>query len=78
MPKTKPVIAVVPLENGQIWRMADADLRVGMVGKLLVHYKLGKANAPRISNSCSSIASVEKFLAKNHAVLVKQDTPVPA
>ena len=27
------------LAAGQLWRMAGADLRVGMVGKLLVHYK---------------------------------------
>ncbi len=57
------------LEDGQVWHMAEANLRVGMVGKLLVHYKLGKPDAPRISNSCSAIAAVEKFLKKNKAVL---------
>ena len=33
--------------------MAGADLRVGMVGKLLVHYKLGKPNVVRVPNSIS-------------------------
>ena len=59
-----------PLAAGQIWRMAEADLRVGMVGKLLVHYKIGKPNAVRVSNSCNGIKTVEKFLKTNKAVLV--------
>jgi len=59
-----------PLETGQVWRMADADLHVGMVGKLLVHYKLGKRDAVRVSNSCNGIKTVEKYLKANKAVLV--------
>ena len=58
-----------PLETGQVWRMAEANLQVGMVGKLLVHYKLGKPNAVRIPNSCSGKSTVEKFLKTNKAVL---------
>ena len=46
-----------PLEAGQIWRMAEANLQVGMVGKLLVHYKLGKPDAVRVANSCNGINS---------------------
>ena len=42
------------LAAGQLWRMAEADLRVGMVGKLLVHYKLGKPNVVRVPNSSIS------------------------
>ena len=59
-----------PLEAGQLWRMADANLTVGMVGKLLVHYKLGKPNAIRVSNSCNGIKTIEKYLKANKAVLV--------
>ena len=59
-----------PLESGQVWRMAELNLRVGMVGKLLVHYKLAKPDAVRSSNSCSGIAAVKKYLKKNKAVLV--------
>ena len=68
--KPKPRLRLTPLETGQIWRMADLNLRVGLVGKLLVHYKLAKPDAVRSSNSCSGIAAVEKYLKKNKAVLL--------
>ena len=58
-----------PLEAGQLWRMADAHLCVQAVGKLLVHYKLGKPNAIRVSNSCNAIKTIEKYLKANKAVL---------
>ena len=58
-----------PLADGQIWRMAETNLQVDMVGKLLVHYKLGKHNAVRVSNSIGSKTNIEKFLKKNKAVL---------
>jgi hypothetical protein len=72
MRKIKPTrsISLNPLETGQIWRMAELNLRVGLVGKLLVHYKLAKPDAIRCSNSCSGIATVEKYLKKNKAILV--------
>jgi hypothetical protein len=72
MIKIKPAASVrrPPLETGQVWRMADADLQVGLVGKLLVHYKLGKPNAVRVSNSCNGIKTIEKYLKTNKAVLV--------
>ena len=58
------------MEAGQLWRMAEANLQVGMVGKLLVHYKLGKPNAVRVPNSCNGIKTIEKYLKANKAVLV--------
>jgi hypothetical protein len=58
-----------PLEAGQVWRMAEANLQVGMVGKLLVHYKLGKPNAIRVANSCNGIKTIEKYLRAHKAVL---------
>ncbi len=72
MIKTKPTRRVrqQPLEAGQLWRMAEANLQVGMVGKLLVHYKLGKPNAVRVANSCNGIKTIEKYLKANKAVLV--------
>ena len=63
-------IHLQPLEAGQIWRMAEATLQVGMVGKLLVHYKLGKPNAVRVANSCNGIKTIEKYLKAHKAVLV--------
>ena len=71
MIKIKPSrrIRQKPLEAGQLWRMAEANLQVGMVGKLLVHYKLGKPNAVRVANSCNGIKTIEKYLKANKAVL---------
>jgi len=71
MIKLKPdsSLALAPLADGQLWRMADANLQVSMVGKLLVHYKLGKPDAIRTPNSCNSIKSIEKYLKANKAVL---------
>jgi hypothetical protein len=60
-----------PLESGQVWRMAELNLKVESVGKLLVHYKLAKPDAVRIPNSVGGKTTVEKFLKKNKAVLVK-------
>ena len=59
-----------PLADGQVWRMAEAILRVTMVGKLLVHYKLGKPDAIRVSNSINSIKAINKYLKAHKAVLV--------
>jgi hypothetical protein len=62
-----------PLEAGQLWRMAEAELKVGMVGKLLVHYKLGRLNAVRVPNSCNCIKTIEKYLKAKKAVLAHAD-----
>jgi hypothetical protein len=67
--KSPPRIGQQPLAAGQLWRMAGADLRVGMVGKLLVHYKLGRPNAVRVPNSCNCIKTIEKYLKTKKAVL---------
>jgi hypothetical protein len=74
MRKVKPArrARLQPLETGQVWRMAELNLQVGMVGKLLVHYKLAKPDAVRIPNSVSAKATVEKFLKKNKAVLLRK------
>ena len=72
MIKIKPVrhVRQQSLAAGQVWKMPEANLQVGMVGKLLVHYKLGKPNAIRTANSCSGIKTIEKYLKVNKAVLV--------
>ncbi len=77
MIKTKPAAraALKPLADGQVWRMAESSLQVEMVGRLLVHYKLGKHGAVRISNSIGSKTDIEKFLKKNKAVLTRGTKP---
>ena len=69
----KARVPMQPLEAGQLWRMAELNLQVGLVGKLLVHYKLAKPDAVRIANSVGGRASVEKYLKTNKAVLVGID-----
>ncbi len=60
-----------PLQNGQVWRMADSHLHVDLVGKHLVHYRLVKNEAKRTPMSLSNIKTVEKYLKTNKAVLVQ-------
>ena len=67
----KPKALKQPLETGQLWRVADMNLRVGLIGKILVHYKLAKPNAVRIPNSVSGKTTVEEYLKKNKAVLIE-------
>ena len=71
-PAAKRRAHLQPLETGQIWRVGEQNLQVGLVGKLLVHYKLAKPNAVRIPNSVSGKSTIEKFLKKNRAVLVRK------
>ncbi len=60
-----------PLESGQTWRVAGLRLQVSMVGKLLVHYKLAKPDAVRIPNLVNGKTTIEKYLQKNKAVLMR-------
>ena len=63
-------IALKPLADGQVWQLGEANLRVQMVGKLLVHYKLAKPNAVRTPTSIAGISSLMKFMKKSKAVLI--------
>ena len=45
------------------------DSPVTTVGKLLVHYKLGKPDAIRVANSINTIKVIEKYLKEHKAVL---------
>jgi hypothetical protein len=52
--------------------VAELNLRVGLIGKWLVHYKLAKPDAVRIPNSVTGRATMEKYLKKNKAVLIQE------
>ena len=71
MKNNKPTrrISLQPLETGQIWRMAELNLKVGLVGKLLVHYKLAKPDAVRTQTSVSGKRVVEKYSEKEQGGL---------
>jgi len=60
-----------PFQTGQIWRMVDSNLQIGLVGKTLVHYKHFKGETKRAPTSLSSKDVLEKFLVTNKAVLVR-------
>jgi hypothetical protein len=60
-----------PLADGQIWHLGELILKIEMVGKLLVHYKIAKPKAVRISTSIAGISTLLKFMKKNKAVLVE-------
>lgn len=74
----KPRGPMQPLEAGQVWQMAELNLQVGLVGKLLVHYKLAKPDAVRIANSVGGRSTVEKYLKTNKAVLIRLDKAAAA
>jgi hypothetical protein len=59
------------LETGQVWRMEGSRLRIELVGKHLVHYKLIRDEAKRTPLSLSNKKSVEKYLKDKKAVLVQ-------
>ena len=65
-PRVKPA----PLVDGQLWRLGDEQLKVEMVGKILVHYKLAKPTAIRTPTAIASIATLQKFMKKHKAVLI--------
>ena len=75
-PKISRAVLKQPLVTGQLWRVADMNLRVGLIGKILVHYKLAKPNAVRIPNSVSGKTTVEEYLKKNKAVLIESPAVV--
>lgn len=58
-----------PLVAGQIWRIAETDLQVTSVGRLMVNYKMGKLGAARLHSSIGSIKAIEKYLKAHKAVL---------
>ena len=59
-----------PLENGQIWRLGELHLKVEMIGKLLVEYRLAKPKAVRTPISICGISTLKKYMRKNKAVLI--------
>jgi len=63
--------ALPPFETGQVWRLGDTTLQIGLVGKTLVHYKHFKAKTPRAPTSLAAKQTLENFLTANKAVLVK-------
>ena len=66
------ISSIASFQTGQVWRMGDSKLEVGLVGRTLVHYKHYKGLIKRPSTQLSSKISLEKFLAKEKAVLIAE------
>ena len=67
---TKTPATPIAFETGQIWEMAESNLRIGLIGKTLVHYKHYRGASPRASVSLANKGELSQFLLKNKAVLV--------
>ncbi|MBM3877808.1 MAG: hypothetical protein FJ386_14015 [Verrucomicrobia bacterium] len=63
--------ATIEFQTGQVWVMAASNLRIGLIGKTLVHYKHYKGAAPRGTVSLANKAALQRYLIQNKAVLVR-------
>lgn len=61
---------LAPFQTGQVWELEGSNVQIGMVGKLLVHYKHYRNKTHRAPISLSSKTQLEEFLREKKAVLV--------
>jgi hypothetical protein len=61
-----------PFQTGQLWELADSLLRIGDVGKLLVHYRHYKGKGPRGPLSLTGKRDLAQYLTQNKATLVQE------
>lgn len=69
---TKNRIAPTSFESGQIWKMDGSNLRIGTVGKTLVHYKHYRGDTKRAPISLTGKVALGKFLKANKAILTDE------
>ena len=69
--KRKSRLPLPAFETGQIWQMEDSNVRIGLIGKTLVHYKHFKGTTLRAPVSLTPKRALEKFLIERKAVLVQ-------
>ena len=67
-----PLNSLQPFQTGNVWELKDSFLRIGKVGKRLVHYRRYKGKDPRGPSSLSSKLDLEKYLAVSKAILVQK------
>ena len=64
---------VAPFQLGQVWQLEDSSVQIGLVGKMLVHYKQFKGKKPiRVPTSLAGIGQLQKYLRQKKAVLLPQ------
>lgn len=64
---------LAPIQSGQVWQMGDSHVRIGLVGRTLVHYKHYKGLAKRPPILLSGKQTLEKFLQTHCAVLLPEN-----
>jgi hypothetical protein len=61
-----------PFQTGQIWKMEDSNLEIGLIGKTLVHYKHYRVQMKGSPVSLSNKDTLERYLQDKEAVLVRR------
>jgi len=72
--KTPPAIPLPEFVKGQLWQIDERFVKIGHVGRLLVHHRILLDSFKRSFSRESIIAIKElrQFLTKNKAVLVEE------
>jgi len=70
-PPQQKTVTAQPFQSGQIWQMENSHVRIGEVGKTLVHYKLLKGELKRGPNRLTGKHALQDFLKDHRAILVQ-------
>lgn len=72
--KAEPKVKAKAIEliTGQIWQMEGSSIKIGLVGKRLVHYKHYLGDLKRAPVSLSAKDVLEKHLKAKKAVLTEE------
>lgn len=65
-------ITLKPFQSGQVWELEGSTVQIGLVGKLLVHYRHYRTKQPRVPTTLTSKVKLEKYLRENRATLVQE------
>jgi hypothetical protein len=61
--------------KGQLWQIKERVLKIGHVGRILVHHRMVDPLLKRASREdITSIKTLQKYLMTNHAVLVENSS----
>ena len=61
------------LQEGQVWRVADADFQIMHVGKRLVHYKRLEGKIKRVRALMTGKSALEEYLTAHHGVVIREE-----
>ena len=67
--KQKKNVSPPSVVTGQVWKLADSNVEITLVGRTLVHYRHAKQCIKRAPTLLLGKVALEEFLRKNKAVL---------